>query len=231
MKQLCPLLLIGILLGSLPGFALTLEDLDPQQEWQIKEFTITGNKHFSTDQLSAELVTKTRPWYTPWRSRRQFDLGTFATDLERLKRFYKAHGYYDAQISYDLEIDHTAHHVSPQVTIHEGEPVHVAQLKLDITDQPAFISALEALRPSLPLTEGEVFTEEDYYQTEAKIKEFFLDQQRGRVTVERAAQIILDQRVARVHYTITVGPVTAFGETEIEGTDLIDPSLVSRELE
>lgn len=230
MKQLCPLFLIGILFGGSPVFAVTLEDLDPHQEWQIKEFTITGNEHFPTTELLVELVTKTRPWYTPWRSQASFDPGAFATDLERLQRFYQAHGYYEAQISYDLEIEDATHVVSPQVTIHEGEPVYVTQLGFDITDQPAFTSAVEALRLSLPLSEGKIFAEADYQQTEAKIKEFFLDQHRGRVTVDRAAQVILDQRTVRVRYTITVGPPTVFGETQVEGTVRVDPSLVTREV-
>lgn len=230
MKQLCPLLLIGILFGGSPAIALTLEDLDPRQEWQIKVFTISGNDHFPTTALLTELVTKTRPWYTPWRPRSQFDPGAFRTDLERLQRFYKAHGYYEAQISYDLEIDPATQAVSVRVTIQEDEPVYVTQLGFDITDQPTFKPAVEALRPSLPLSEGKVFAEADYQQTEAKIKEFFLDQHRGRVTVERAAQVILEERAARVHYTITVGPPTVFGETQVEGTTQVDPSLVTQEL-
>jgi len=230
MKQFCPLLVIGILLGSAPVRALTLEDLDASREWQLKELVVIGNEHFSTGQLRAELVSKTRAWYTPWRSRPPFDPASFATDLERLQRFYQAQGYYEVQISYDLEINDATHSVSPQVMIHEGQPVQVTELGLAIADQPTFTPALEALRPSLPLSKGEVFTEAEYQQTEAKIKEFFLDQQRGRVTVEKAAHIILDQHAVRVHYTITVGPRTVFGETQVEGTEQVDPSLVSREL-
>ncbi|MBI3801022.1 MAG: BamA/TamA family outer membrane protein, partial [Deltaproteobacteria bacterium] len=45
-----------------------------------------------------------------------------------------------------------------------------------------------------------------------------------------AAQIILEQHAAQVHYTITVGPATVFGETQVEGTGQVDPSLVTREL-
>jgi len=230
MKRLCPLFLIGILFGGPPVLAVTLEDLDPHQEWRIKEFTVTGNEHFPTSELLAELVTKTRPWYTPWRPQAQFDPGGFATDLERLQRFYQGHGYYEAQISYDLAVADATHVVSPQVTIHEGEPVYVTQLGFDVTDQPEFAPAVEALRPSLPLSEGKVFAEADYQQTEAKLKEFFLDQHRGRVTVDRTAQVILDQHTAAVHYAITVGPATVFGETQVEGTTRVDPSLVSREL-
>jgi outer membrane protein assembly factor BamA len=33
-----------------------------------------------------------------------------------------------------------------------------------------------------------------------------------------------------VHYTITVGPATVFGETHVEGTGQVAPSLVTREL-
>jgi outer membrane protein insertion porin family/translocation and assembly module TamA len=229
MKQLCLLLMVVLLWGS-PLCALTVEDLDPHQEWKIKSITITGNEHVPTQALQAELVVKTRSWYTPWRPLPPFDPGTFATDLDRLKRFFQAHGYYEAQVSYDLQVDWTTHIVSIQVTIHEGEPVYVTELGFNITDQPEFVPAVEALRPSLSISEGKVFAEDDYQQAEAKIKEFFLDQHRGRVAVERAAQVIVEQHAARVHYTVTVGPATVFGDTRVEGTVQADPYLVTREL-
>jgi hypothetical protein len=34
----------------------------------------------------------------------QFDPETFTGDLNQLKLFYQAHGYYDTHIAYDLEI-------------------------------------------------------------------------------------------------------------------------------
>jgi outer membrane protein insertion porin family/translocation and assembly module TamA len=229
MKRLQRLFFVALLVWCSHAQAASVEDLDPYQEWSIKTLTIAGNKRFPADQLRGELVTTMRPWYTPWRSHPRFDPVTFKTDLDRLARFYRAQGYYDAQVSYSLNIQEADHLVTVGITIKEGEPVQVAQVNLEVTDNPDLTPALEALRPSLPLTAGSVFTEEHYQETEAKIKEFFLEQHRGRVKVERKATIILDQRAAQVRYTVEAGPPAVFGETRVEGTVQVAPEIVSRE--
>ena len=230
MKRLCSFFFIGILFLRSSVFALTVEELDPEQEWQLTTLTMTGNQHFPTDELRAVLVTHTRPWYAPWRARARFDPVTFTTDMQRLVRFYQARGYYEAKVSYDLEVHEADHLVTAHVTLSEGEPVKVAQVTLAISDQPALTPELEALRPRLPLTEGAVFTEEGYQQTEAQIKEFFLQQGRGRVKVDRKAEIVMERDEARVQYTVEVGPPTVFGDTQVEGAEHVAPVLITREL-
>src|SRR5262245_24445957 len=229
-KRLQKLFFIAPLVLCAHVYAASIEDLDPDQEWSIKTLTIAGNERFSADRLRGELVTTTRPWYTLWRPYPRFDPVTFKTDIERLRRFYRAQGYYDAQVSYSLEVRETDWLVTAHIDIKEGEPVQVTRVTLEVSDAPELASALETLRPSLPLTEGSVFTEEQYQETEAKIKEFFLEQHRGRVKVERKATMILDQRAAQVQYVVEAGPPTVFGETQVEGTDQVDPEIVTREI-
>ncbi|MGH7966095.1 MAG: autotransporter assembly complex protein TamA, partial [Candidatus Binatia bacterium] len=147
---------------------------------------------------------------------------------KNLARFYQARGYYEAQVSHDLEV--TDEQVAAHIVVHEGEPTKVTQITFTITDQPALISALEALRSALPLREGMIFVEETYQLTEEKIQEFFFAQQRGRVQIQRKAEVVVDQHAAHVSYTVEVGPPTVFGETQVEGTVKVAPYLVSREL-
>src|SRR5712692_7385847 len=223
MKQLQRMFFVALTVWCAHVYAASIDDLDPDQEWSIKALAIAGNERFSTAELRAQLVTTTRPWYTLWRPHPRFDPVTFKTDLERLTRFYRARGYYDAQVSYSLEVQETDRLVTVHIDIKEGEPVQVTQVTLEVSDDPELASALETLQPSLPLTEGSVFTEEHYQATEAKIKEFFLEQHRGWVKVERKANIILDQRTAQVRYVVDAGPPTVFGETQVEGTVQVDP--------
>jgi len=223
--------LIGLLLlWCQPIFAIPIEDLDPARDWQLKGLTMTGNEHFSTRELLEALTTKTRPWYAPWRALPPFDPDTFAADIERLVRFYQARGYYEAKVSYDLEVDKTEAHVIANVAISESEPVTVAQISFEISDRPELMAELNTLRHELPLTEGMVFTEENYQRAEAKIKEFFPDQGRARVKVERKAEVIRDKHEARVSYNVEAGPPTVFGETKVEGLKDVAPEIVTREL-
>src|SRR5713101_635857 len=113
-------LLVSILLWCRPVLALQVEDLDPLKEWQIKALTLKGNEYVSTSELRAVILTQTRPWYTPWKSYPHFDPVTFETDLKNLVRFYQARGYYEAQVSHDLDVEND--HVVVRIFIHEGEP-------------------------------------------------------------------------------------------------------------
>src|SRR5215470_1833683 len=157
--------LITLLVLCPPSSALTVGDLAPEVEWHTAAITITGNQDISQSQIRDQLVTNTRPWYTPWRARPVFDPSTFTTDIERIQRLYVAQGYYEATVTYDLEVNTQKSTVTPIITIHEGEPVYVTQLTLAVTDEPTMLDQLEALRPSLPLIEGKAFREDEYQQT------------------------------------------------------------------
>jgi outer membrane protein insertion porin family/translocation and assembly module TamA len=207
-----------------------LDDLDPEKDWRLQSLTLTGNAQFSTRTLRQQMLSKTRWWIAPWQSFPRFDPVTFATDLTRLQRFYEMQGYYDARVSYDLTINEQKVEVAAQLTIDEGEPIRVRELSFALQEQPSLRSLLDEVRPTLPLREGEIFSEERYQQSEATIKNFFLDHHYGRVTVQRTAQVIRDRHAARVQYAIETGPTATFGETTIEGTQFVAPDIVRREL-
>jgi len=227
---LCSLLALAIVTYCYYADALQVDELDPHREWQTKAVVIEGNAQVPTSQLQAEMVTTTRPWYTPWRSRPRFDPVAFKTDIERLQRLYRAQGYYEAQVSYDLEVEPGSELVTARITMREGAPVRVSRMLLEVSDQPALTPIVEALRPELPLTEGGVFVEDRYQAAEAKIKEKLLDLHYGRAQVTRHATVILEDHVAEVWYTAEAGPQTVFGETTVEGTTLVEPAIVLREL-
>jgi outer membrane protein assembly complex protein YaeT len=211
-------------------YALQVDDLEPEKEWETYAVAIEGNTRFPTGQLQGEMVTTPRSWYALWRSRPHFDPVAFKTDLERLQRFYRAHGYYDAQITYDLTVKDKETLVTARVSINEGAPVLVSQVTLTVTDNPSLTPTLEALRPKLSLLTGQVFDEDRYQESEAIIKALFFDLHYGRAKVERKATVILDQHVAQVSYAVNAGPLTVFGDTRIEGTKLVAPEIVAREL-
>src|SRR5262249_36540711 len=144
MKWLQRLFFVGLLVWGSHLYAASIDDLDPDQEWSIKALTIAGNEHFSTAELRAQLVTTTRPWYTLWRPHPHFDPVTFKTDIERLARFYRARGYYDAQVSYNLEVQEADRLVTAHIDIKEGELVRVTQVTLKVSDAPELAPALEA---------------------------------------------------------------------------------------
>lgn len=225
------LVLMGLLLlWCQPTLAIPVEDLDPGRDWRINSLTIEENENLSTRELREVLVTKTRPWYALWRPLPSFDPVTFAADLQRLRRFYQAQGYYEAEISADLETNESENTVAAHIKISEGKPVIVAQMQLEVTDYPELQPVLESHRPDFPLAVGKVMTEQAYQQTGAKIKELLLDEGRARAEVERRAQVIVDEHRADVFYRAEAGPTSVFGEARVEGLKDVAPEIVTREV-
>jgi outer membrane protein assembly factor BamA len=225
-----PAFIILLLFWCHPVLAIPVEELDPDREWRLKRLSFSGNENFSSGELKGVLSTQERPWYAPWRARPAFEPGTFSADLERLIRFYQSKGYYEAKVTYDLDVDREQNLVTPAIQISEGQPVRVTEIALKIVDFPELEPKLRALLPKLPLAEGKVFSEEAYQQTEAKFKEFFYDRSRARVEIQRRAEVILDQHQVRVFYTLTAGPETSFGTTTVEGVKDVSTNIVLREL-
>ena len=138
------------------------------------------------------------------------------------------------------------------ITVTEGEPVHIQELTIQLSEQDnayqtspsqadqtsgttlstraTFETELPTLRASLPIKEGDVFNEDDYKGAEAKLKAFFLERGYGWTEVDRKAEVILDQHAAQLRYTVDPGPLTFFGETEIDGLEKVAKDLVSREI-
>ena len=97
------LLVAGWIVFIEPAVAIPVDDLEAGREWRVEQIEIAGNTKFSDNQLLNELLTKVRPWYLFWQDATIFDPVTFREDLERLRRFYEARGYYETRVTHDLK--------------------------------------------------------------------------------------------------------------------------------
>jgi outer membrane protein assembly complex protein YaeT len=205
------------------ALAIPVDDLEPGREWRVEAIEISGNTTFSDSELTSEMLTKARPWYLFWQDAPVLDPVTFREDLERLRRFYEARGYYQTQITHDLIVDPERSLVHVKIEISEGPPVIVADVEVEIVGSTVF-------PPELPIKKGQVFTEESYRKGEEVLRQFFLDRSYAHVATERRAEVNLDRDQVRVWYRADTGPPSVFGETTVEGTDRVDPKIVQREL-
>ena len=207
-----------------PVLGIQLEELDAARQWRVEKVEISGNTKFAESEILNELLTKVRPWYLFWEAENSFDPITFREDLERIRRFYEARGYYQTQVTYDLTADPQSGQVEVKIEVLEGPPVIVSEVHVDISDD----SSLSP--PQLPLKQGEIFVEESYRKGEETLRNFFLEHGYAHVTTERRAEVNLDQNQVIVWYQADPGPLSVFGETTVSGTDNVDPEIVLREL-
>jgi outer membrane protein assembly complex protein YaeT len=210
--------------------AIQVEALDQTREWRVETIEISGNGRFSDSQLMAEMITQARPWYQFWGERPIFDTVTFKTDLDRLRRFYESEGYYKNHITYDLRVDESRDLVSPQVYVEENRPVVVSQVMVEIDAEAADQDYPPPLPEKLPLELGEIFKEQEYQDGELLLRNYLMDHGHAHTKTQRRADVNLDENQVRISYSARPGPKTVFGETEITGTDQVEPYLILREL-
>jgi outer membrane protein assembly complex protein YaeT len=208
---------------AIPSFAIQVDELDAGREWRIRNIEISGNRQFSAGELLGEMLTKVRPSYLFWESDNIFDPVTFREDLERLRRFYEARGYYRTRVIHDLTVDSENSRVEVRIQIVEGPPVTVAQVAVEA-------SGSDLSSPLLPIKEGDIFVEELYLKGEEVLRQFFLNRGYAHVVTERHAEVNLDQDRATVSYRADSGPLSFFGETTVQGTNEVEPHVILREL-
>jgi outer membrane protein assembly complex protein YaeT len=222
-----PLAAVLCLSTALRAIAANTTNLDAAGHYQSAAITIVGNHHFSDADLLAVMQTKTRPAYELWRRRPAFNPDTFKADLDRIKRFYRVHGYYGATVYYDLTVHSQL--VNAKIRINEGKPVMVRTIRIAVEGSAPDPKSLE---PSfkLPLKNGDIFTQSAYELGETQLLDVYMHHGYAHAQVNRRAQVFVAPRQGYIWYTVTPGNYGVFGGTVVQGTKKVSPKLVLREL-
>ena len=215
--------------GAPPAFAAKISDLDPAKSYKTAAITFSGNSKFSDDELRGLMQTRTREFYQLWKSRPQFVPDTFKGDIENIRRFYRAQGYYHARVNYNLDVN-KGDLVSAHIRVHAGKPIKVAAIAIDVeggaprpkTIMPSF---------ELPLRKGGIFEEGRYQLSQQRLLDLYMQHGYAHPRVSRRAQIFVGPRRAYAWYTVAPGARGVFGETVVEGTTTVNPKLITRELQ
>ena len=208
------------------------DSLNPDLEWMIGEIEITGASHFSARSLDKRMLSRERPWYTPWRARPEFDPAVFERDIARLVRFYESEGFYKALVSYAWSQEERRGRILVDLTISivEGPPAVVATVDLEVIktlDRPP--QPLDVSGP-FSLKTGSTFREGDYRATAEEIERIYLSGGFPWVAVERSARVDTDRTQVTAAFRAKPGPHATISSIEIEGVELVSPDLISREL-
>ena len=198
----------------------------------VSEFTIQGVKALDEGELRAGLHTSEASWRArvPWlpvvgEDPETFNYVYWRQDLDRIRTFYYAHGYFDAKVvSEQIRENPAEGTVSIAITVSEGTPVTVKEIELDglaTTDVD-----VRPLLLQIPLQVGKVFTQASYIESRARIAQelekagFAYVETRGRALIEPGSLS------ATVVFHVDPGPRSVFGDVTIEGLNEIDRALV-----
>lgn len=178
-----------------------------------------------------------RLWSWGWKEWPTLDLAVFERDIERIERWYRARGFYDARVlstrldppaaaSSDRVVGEGEEAVCERegegegckvevtVTVDEGEPLLVESIGLSL-DANARGLTREDLVDALELEEGERFDEALYERSKEALVRALRNEGYACATVAGDVQVDPDARRARVRFDVTPGPPSVFGEVTI----------------
>ncbi|MGD8858585.1 MAG: BamA/TamA family outer membrane protein [Myxococcales bacterium] len=192
-----------------------------------------GEPPFDESAPSAEL------WAWPWTEWPVYDPAIVDVDRERIVRWYRARGYYAAEVR-SVSAHHEGREVkSPrcegggdcELELHfeviEGEPVRVRSVELKVEaelDQ----ALVDDLRAQLLVREGQRFDESDYEGGKTRLLRVLRDASFARARVEGHVLIDRGRRTAEIDYTVRPGPSCTVGQVHVQGEGQLPASLVVR---
>jgi outer membrane protein assembly complex protein YaeT len=136
--------------------------------------------------------------------------------------------YFESRVSHDLEVE--GENVTIVLDVEEGPAAKLADVALVPADFALEAAEEKALRRLMMLETGDVFTQEAYDESRARLERHYLEQGFAYVEVAKAAEVDTAEDTVRVTYTVTRRDPAVFGATTVSGTKTVADRLATREI-
>jgi outer membrane protein assembly factor BamA len=196
---------------------------------EVKDFSFSGNKGVTADQLKSVLATSESA-FLPWGNKQYFSREEFDADLKRIVAFYRDRGYPEARVrSFDVKLSDDQKSVKIAVAIEEGEPIRVERVVLQGLDVIPEAHRRE-LETRLPLKAGapldRALAQASREAAIDELKDHGYPNPKVDVTEVNGAS----DRSRIVTYAADPGRVAYVGRIEIQGTSSVNQRIVRRQL-
>ena len=192
-----------------------------------------------TDRLKEGLATHETPTFLLMRGvaydYEVLDEALLERDLERVERFYRARGRYEAKVTAARVIWTGRDSVRIEIVVSEGLPVRVGapagalavQLAgLETVDDTATVAAIISASPK----PGVILDEDDYERAKRQMSRLLVDSGYAYARVSGQSDIDLARHEARLRFEIDAGPRAVFGPVRITGLRAIPEDKVRASL-
>ena len=165
-------------------------------------------------------------WSWGWTDWPTFNRSVFEQDTQRILRWYRARGFYEASIeasSFDPPEAGRGHpcdappcELKVHVVVHEGEPVNVASVEFSGIDALP-VAVQTALRDAVELHPGKRLDEYDYDRSKQALLRVLRDNAFAAARVEGSVHVVVATRQARVAFELDAGAPYVFGAVHVVG--------------
>ena len=183
----------------------------------VRKLELEGVKQVSESELRSKIATtetsKLTGWLPEWfpfADRRYFEPNAWRADVRRMKRFYEAHGFYDAKVVSTEVRDQNPNDVELKAVIVEGEPTRVQSLEVSGLD-----GLEEAQRKSvsreISIKSGDVFKEDAWTELKAKLRQTLRNLGYAEVAIAGTAHVETASHSAQLEVSVALGKRYRFG--------------------
>ncbi len=189
---------------------------------QITEFEIVGNEQVKDGEIKDRIVTEAPSWI-PFTEEPHFNRNVWRADVERVERFYQARGFYQAEVS--DEVDPVGpNRVALTLRVSEGLPTRVAAVEIaGLETLPQ--EERDTILRQLDLREGDVFVEGTFETAAERTRAALQSLGYAEAAVESRATVDLATREAIVRLEVEPGVRYRFGPIQLTGggANLVEP--------
>jgi outer membrane protein insertion porin family len=196
--------------------------IDEGPRMRIAGILVEGNAAFPDKRIRKLLKTKRRKWFFPGR----YDAQVLEEDLERVRAFYRKHGYQDAAVAREIYQAPDGRGLYVHLTVTEGLQHRVGAVALAGTGR--FPEA--EVRRTIALKPGAVYSIEGLQEDLRRLKEYYGD--RGHIQAQVTPDPQLDPQSKRVNltYHVAEGPLVHVERIDIRGNLQTKDLVIRREL-
>lgn len=226
--------LLALLLGLVPAGCLKKDY--PGEAPVVSAVDLEGAEAVPAKDVLSRLSTAASPrflgiWDGVVFDYEVFDETLLERDLERIQRYYRARGYYEAQVTAARVVKTDDHHVRVELRVIEGAPVRVAgNVTLPGLERLPFPAALAANK-AMKLRPGDLFDEDAFERAKADVLRALADEGYAFAKVEGHVKVDISRHEATVRLDVTPGRYARFGAVHISGLKEIPEDPIRKNLD
>jgi outer membrane translocation and assembly module TamA len=147
----------------------------------------------------------------------EYDPNVLSRDLERVERYYRARGYYEAKVTAARVLTADPHHVRVEIRVSPGKAVTVRSVNMPGIANLPFAVVSEVATARHTLEAGTVFDEARFDDMKAAILEALQDHGFPFAKLDAKARIDLVKHTADIDIALDAGPEATYGDVKIVG--------------
>jgi outer membrane protein insertion porin family/translocation and assembly module TamA len=204
--------------AKLPAGATALDAVDVDGTSELESGDVEAA-------IASQPTSKSLGIHLWWVDYGLYERATLEKDLERIERYYRARGFYEAHVEAGRVVHTGERSVRVQIILQEGPRVSIGAI-----EATGFEAVPDTVRERVfsewKLVAGDPFDEDEYRQSGPIAERILTEEGYAHASVKLGADVDLVTHKATVHVEATPGPRCTFGPVTIKGLDELPEPVV-----